>query len=508
MPVQEDRFVRFADFVMDRDALELRRAGVRLRLQIQPFRMLEALIEQPGQVRTRDELRSRMWPARACVDFDHGLNNAVARLREALGDSADHPRFIETLPRIGYRFIYPAADVHVGTASPAAAKNTPLVDDARPAGFRFFARSPMRTLIVASVIVLAGLVTIALHGRETLQQAAGDSGTVASEPFSANAEAWQLYVQGRHLWNQRSPDSVGRSASFFKRAIDLDPDFAAAYAGLADAYVLLGGASLVNVHQPEDLRDAAIAAAARALELDDRLPESHSAMARALAMALDRDVWGLTEEHYLQALRLKPSFSDARLAFGNFLSRLGRQDEAIAQFREALRYDPVSPNINSRLGKELVNAGHTEEGIALMERAVELAPWQFNARVRLAWNYILLNRFDDAEASFAIASQVAPGNIHIQSGRAYIAAKRGDITSAAELLEELQRRPEAAENPFPIAMVHVAMLDREGSLEWLEKSSTKPLADLHSGYFRIDGPTYDWLRDDPRFVRIAMAITE
>jgi len=496
---------------MDRDALELRRNGTRIRLQIQPFRMLEALIEQPGRVVTRETLRTRMWSAKAYVDFDHGLNNAVARLREALGDSADNPRFIETLPRVGYRFIYPARDVQVVTTVQPELPRPVAADRLYSVLRALVGRRGVSLLVLASLIVLAGLVSMAPHGRQTPALVAADgadAGTPVSEPHSASGEAYQLYVQGRHLWNQRSPASVQRSVSFFQRSLSLDPNFAAAWAGLAESYVLLGGASLVNVHHAENLRDPAIAAASRALELDERLPEAHCAMARALDMTIDRDAWNTIEDHYLQALSLKPTFSDARLAYGNFLSRRGRQDEAIAQFREALRYDPVSSNINSRLGKELVNAGYVDEGIALMERAVELAPWQFNTRIRLAWSYILLERFDDAEASFDIAAQVAPGNIHVESGRAYMAAKRGEFSRAAEIVEELQSRPEAVENPFPIAMVHVAMLDREGSLEWLEKASTQPLADFQNGYFRLDGPTYDWLRDDPRFVQIAMTVTE
>src|SRR6202030_1768808 len=106
------KMVRCGVFEIDLKAFELRKHGLRLKLAEQPFQILAILLEQPGQVITRDELRVRLWPGDTFVDFDHGLNNAVMRLREALGDSPDKPRFIETLPRRGYRFIAPVEEIH------------------------------------------------------------------------------------------------------------------------------------------------------------------------------------------------------------------------------------------------------------------------------------------------------------------------------------------------------------------------------------------------------------
>src|SRR5438874_8830286 len=97
--------VRFGDFELDQDTGELRREGVKVRLQEQPLQILQILLEQPGKVITREDLRKRVWPSDTFVDFDHGINNAIKRLREALGDTAETPRFVETLPRRGYRFI-------------------------------------------------------------------------------------------------------------------------------------------------------------------------------------------------------------------------------------------------------------------------------------------------------------------------------------------------------------------------------------------------------------------
>src|SRR6266404_1109598 len=107
--------VRFGPFELDQDAGELRKGGTKVRLQEQPLQILEILLGQPGKVVTREELRNQIWPSDTFVDFDHGINNAIKRLREALGDTAETPRFVETLPRRGYRFIANLEPAKVGT---------------------------------------------------------------------------------------------------------------------------------------------------------------------------------------------------------------------------------------------------------------------------------------------------------------------------------------------------------------------------------------------------------
>src|SRR5579884_1448377 len=122
MQANSRRVFRFGAFEADPATGELRKSGVRIRLQEQPFQVLLVLLERPGDLVSREELRQRLWPADTFVDFDHSLNTVVNKLREALGDSATHPRFIETLARRGYRFLTPVqseADVSTVTAEPA-----------------------------------------------------------------------------------------------------------------------------------------------------------------------------------------------------------------------------------------------------------------------------------------------------------------------------------------------------------------------------------------------------
>lgn len=158
VPVERTQIIRFGVFEVDRRARELRKQGRRVRLQDQPFQVLVCLLERPGDVVTRDELREHLWPSSVFVDFDHGLNNAIARLREALGDSAGTPRFIETLPRLGYRFIYPLTDA---PASAAITGEAPITDPESPTERpRAAVRRRVLTveLVVAAVAVPALLV--------------------------------------------------------------------------------------------------------------------------------------------------------------------------------------------------------------------------------------------------------------------------------------------------------------------------------------------------------------
>src|SRR5947209_16077204 len=121
-PSSAGRIVRFGVFELDLLAGELRKGGARIRLQEQPFQVLAMLLERPGDVVTRDDLRQKLWPADTFVDFDHSLNTAVNKIREALGDSASSPRFVETLARRGYRFVAPVDGVAAATTASASAQ--------------------------------------------------------------------------------------------------------------------------------------------------------------------------------------------------------------------------------------------------------------------------------------------------------------------------------------------------------------------------------------------------
>src|SRR2546425_5473682 len=146
--IQASRVLQFGAFEVDLRAGELRKSGARIKLQEQPFQILVMLLEKPGEVITREELQQKLWPADTFVDFDDGLNTAIKKLRDTLGDSADSPRFIETLPRRGYRFIYPVN----GARAPADVQVLPMTWWRRPRATGLLALTALLAIAVASTV--------------------------------------------------------------------------------------------------------------------------------------------------------------------------------------------------------------------------------------------------------------------------------------------------------------------------------------------------------------------
>ena len=179
LPVASTRIVRFGVFEVDLKACELRKHGFRIKLAEQPFQVLAFLLERPGEIVTREELRDRLWPGDTFVDFDHGLNNAVMRVREVLLDSSEHPRYVETVPRRGYRFVAPVEETSVpppvpatielegGSTSPASAASNPALAHTiseHPGVPRWFT-SRLAAAIAIVVVGLAALLVFTIHAR-------------------------------------------------------------------------------------------------------------------------------------------------------------------------------------------------------------------------------------------------------------------------------------------------------------------------------------------------------
>src|SRR5580704_16083811 len=163
-PLRPNSVVRFGTFEVSLQSGEVRRAGVRIRVQQQPMKLLELLLEHPGEVVTREELRSRVWPSESFGDFDQAVNIAIAKLRNALGDSADNPRYIETLPKRGYRFIAEVsvveADARTKRTEPPAGE-LPVAEPAHELPGTGLAVAPKRRLWSArGVIASLALVVV------------------------------------------------------------------------------------------------------------------------------------------------------------------------------------------------------------------------------------------------------------------------------------------------------------------------------------------------------------
>jgi adenylate cyclase len=399
--------VYFEMFELDLTVGELRKKGVRVNLQEQPFQILAMLLERPGQVVTREQLRGRLWPSDTFVDFDHSLNKAINKLREALGDSADTPRYIETLAKRGYRFVHVVA-----TTSPevsiavlpflslsADPENEIFADGmceeiisalmqiknlhvaARTSSFSFKGKNVdlrvigeqlnVKTVLEGSVRrsgnrlrITAQLVNAAdgyhlwseRYDREikdvfAIQEEIAKAITQRLEVtldaeqqplFRAgtdNLEAFKFYMQGRSFFFHRGP-RVLRSVECCKEAVAIDPKYALAWSGLADAYNMVG---FYGLARPEACLPHAKEAAQQAVALEPSLAEAHASLAMShLFYDWDRSS---AEREFIRSLELKPRSSLARSWYGLYYLQWagGRFEEGLAQATQAVQVDPLSP---------------------------------------------------------------------------------------------------------------------------------------------------------------------
>jgi TolB-like protein/DNA-binding winged helix-turn-helix (wHTH) protein/Flp pilus assembly protein TadD len=613
------RFLRFGIFEVDLDAGRLTKHGLRLKLQEQPFQVLAMLLEKPGELVNREELRSRLWP-RTIVDFDHGLNKAINKIRDALGDSAENPRFIETVARRGYRFL---ADVEAISAPSPQSEATSDVDidgAVAPAGvwkklrysraWRFVgfsqvlllaaavlwivypwnASSKIHSLAVLPLENLSGdssqdyfaegmtdeLITdlgqistlrvisrssvmtyksvrkpLAEIARELDVQAVvegsvlrsgervritaqlievppdrhiwahsyeGDlrdtltlQNTVArtiAEQIQAvlnkqekaaleksrvvQPEAYEAYLKGRYFWNKRTGDGLKKAIEYFTVATQKDPNYAEAYAGLADSYALSGDWEY-GILSPQDASLEAKAAANKALDLDDTLGEAHTS--RAFAMDLYDWDWSTAESEYRRAIALNPGYATAHHWYAWHLMVTGHTDEGILESQKAESLDPLSLIIRADLADALCIARRYNESVQQSERTLEMDPNFAIGHYELGQAFVQKQMYNEAIAEFQRAIELGGDNAAFDSNLAYayaVSGRRGDALKIAQDLETRASESSAADSN--IALIYVGLGDNDKAIIWLNKA--------YQARFNpsiLLRPAFDALRSDARF---------
>jgi TolB-like protein/DNA-binding winged helix-turn-helix (wHTH) protein/Tfp pilus assembly protein PilF len=606
------RLVRFGVFEVDLRTGELRKNGLKVKLQDQPFQVLAMLLEHPGALVTREELQKRLWSESTFVDFEDGLSKAVYRIREALGDDADNPRFVETLPRRGYRFIYPVAPV----SSPAKAT---AVRDRRSSMRRIAFAAVALVAIIAAVLALniAGLRdrlfppsppkiqsiavlplgnlsgdkeqeyfadgmtealisdlgkigalrvisrTSVMRFKETKRSIpevarelnvdavvegsvlrSGDRVRITAQLIhpnpekhlwsgsyerdlrdvlalqaelaaeiarqikiavtpeehallsarrAVNPEAHQAYLRGRYFWSKRNREGMQKAVEHFQQAIDLDPAYAPAYAGLADAYAVSGGEFLGLTERERYLRTKA--AVQKALELDDTLAEVHASLGY-MKGTYEWD-WAKEELEYRRAIELNPSYAPAHKRLSVLLLMLGRRpEEALRLAKRAVELDPLSPSINSHLCGAYMILGEHDQAIRQCQLTLELDDQHFVPHFYLASVYLQMGKHDRAAHHLEQALLLSEGAEAAREMRGRYQAGgwpgvwRWDVTR----LEVRQARGEFVS--YGIADAYFRLGDFDNAILALEE-----------GYRRRDptiaqiagDPMWDRLRSDPRF---------
>lgn len=605
--LDESQRIRFGPYVADFSSFELKKNGIRLRLQYQPFQILRLLLARPGKLVTREELRTELWADNTFVDFEAGLNASIRRLRSALNDSAEEPRYIETLPRHGYRFIAEAEAVPA--RSPERSKISAVAGETiRDASQEIGPKVDLnetnrrrwpRALLPASAafVVLVLIATLKLpHWREQrfasqvpkdieniavlpLENLTGDpqreffvdgmTETLITElaqihslhvtsrtsslqfknakvPVSeiakqlhvdvllegavlesgekvrisvqlikaendkhlwakeylregrnivnvqteiarsvaaeipvrllpdeelrlrldrpVNPEAYDVYLEGEHYWKKRTVKDLYKSVECFERATKLDPAWARGYAGLAEAYVMLGYGVMAAL-PPDAAAKKALAFATRAIELDETLAAPHAVLG-VIKHRHDWD-WKGAESEFQRAIELDPSYVSAHYWYAMYFESLERRDEELIQLNLARHLDPTYPLVLTGLGNNQEAVGHHGDAIAFWKEAISLDDANWVPHNALSDLYAKQQDYAEAIQELRRVLELSEGNLRIKAGLARLYVATGRRAEARRILREIQGKPNSA---FSTAEVYVALGEKERALDYLQRA--------------------------------------
>jgi tetratricopeptide (TPR) repeat protein len=312
--------------------------------------------------------------------------------------------------------------------------------------------------------------------------------------YTENTEAYQSYLKGRYFWNRRTSEGYKKGIENFQRAIDIDANYAPAYAGLADCYNLL---SEYDILSPNDAVPKAREAALKALALDDTLAEAHTSMAHIL-MYYDWD-WQRAEEEFRRAIQLDPNYATAHQWYAEYLAGMGRFDEATAEMRRALQLDPTSIMLNLMVGWISVKARDYDVAIQQYRRTLEMDPNYPQTHFALAGAYRLKGMYPEAVAEFQKWAALTGDTALLETYLADVYAgwgKQKEARRALRLLEEKSKHRYVS--PAYLAYIYASLGNKDRAFQSLEKVCEERVGVL---FLKTD-PILDSLRSDPRFANL------
>lgn len=624
-PAKSREIVVFGDHELDCSAGELRRDGKTLKLQPQPARVLSILVNRAGEVVTRDELAAEVWGSDTYVDFEHGLNFAIRKIRSVLEDDPEQPRFIETIPKRGYRFIAPVkTPLAAKPAQPQVLPPVPrwptirgktayvtavvlvattgliwylrnsqagrvsasqvrslavlplrnlssdpnqeyfsdgmtdelITDLAKAGGLRVISHTSVERFkgtklslpeiarelggvdaVVEGTVLRSGdrvrITAQLIDGRsdqhlwadsydrslrDVLSTEHEVSNSIADtvklklspeqKEYLASArpvdpEAHDEYLKGRFFWSQRTESDLKKAIDSFERAIAKDPNYAPAYAGLADTYFYLGYAW--GKMPPAKAMPLARASAQKAIELDPNSAEGHASLA-TVELTYDWDFQG-AEQEFKRSIALNPNYEWSHHAYSALLLAVRRPDEAIAQARNAVEVDPLSVPARNILGLELQSAGRLDESIQEDLKTLEIDPNPVHLATihgRLQDTYERKGMHKEAFEehvktlqAYGVDSKVIDRHRKIYAEKGWRGITEIDLKSALSNWDKEHWHF----NAFLIAGMYARLGDKDHAFAWLNRC-----VELRSTImYLIDGDSagdFASLRSDPRYAEI------
>nr|MDQ3042788.1 tetratricopeptide repeat protein [Acidobacteriota bacterium] len=316
-----------------------------------------------------------------------------------------------------------------------------------------------------------------------------------AKSYTTNTEAYQLYLKGRFYWNKRTGEGLKKSVEYFNQAIEQDPNYALAFAGLAESYVIFSGFA---VSTPQEAYPKAKAAAKKALEIDETLAEAHA----ALGLELLAYEWNAAESsrEFQRAIELNPNYATARHWYGNQnLLYTGRFDEAIAEMKRAQELDPLSLVINTDLGDTYFYARQYDKAIEQLRKTIEMDESFYYAHYELGMAYEMKGSYAEAIAQYQKARGLN-NDPRVLALLGHALAASGKRNEALKTLSELKETAKQHYVPaYNFAIVYAGLKERDQAFEWLEKSYQDRSSRM--AILQVD-PFLDNLRSDPRLADI------
>jgi DNA-binding winged helix-turn-helix (wHTH) protein/TolB-like protein/Tfp pilus assembly protein PilF len=608
MVSEVNRIYRFAEFTLNTGEQTLLRGTDEVYLQPKTFETLVYLVERHGHLVKKNELLDALWADTYVTE--NALTRCIKEVREALQDDAHQPRFIKTVPRIGYKFIANVEDVRQedrhGVVSNEPVKDSrfssrqilllglsilvlaslaffiyrsktkeatnpsqinsiavlpfkPLVADARDESLEMGMADSLIAVLgnlngvtvrpISAVRKYTGLDQDALAaGREQRvdavlegniqktndeirvtvrllrvtdgvqlwsdkfdqkssdifliqdsisQQVAatlanklsGAGRQLLTKHYTQDPAAYQLYLKGRYFLNKSTEQDFRKAIEYFESALQKDPDYAAAYAGVADAYAQLGSFGLVEMKQSYERAKEAIH---RALQRDDKLAEAHASLGYILTNYYWN--WSEAESQFKQAIDLNPNYAMAHNWYSQYLGFMGRPEEALRESKRAQEIDPLSPWTNSGFISFL--ARRYDEGIAESKKALELDPQFPAAHMVIGLSYVQKKNYEQAIAEL----QRAQDNPDSRALLGYAYGVAGKRNEARHVLEELQEvAKEKYVSPFPVAATYVGLGETDKAFEMLDKAYVE--RSWAMGMLKVN-PIFDPIRSDRRYIEL------
>ena len=547
------------------------------------FETLVVLVEKRGHIIEKDELLKRLWPDTFVEE--NNLAQNIFQLRKALENMSNGSRFIETIPRRGYRFTAEVTRTDsLGYSSQRAAPSSLIAADKPGIVIKSLAVLPFESLTSDkndeylglgmahdTIIKLSGLhkllvlptravfkyavsvcdplavgrrlgvdavlegtiqrvedrlrVTVRLLSIEdslTLWAAkfdedftdifsvqdsiseqvvsalslriTGDERNRLRKRATASTDAYQTFLMGLFFWNKRSGDGLRKAVRYFEEAIETDPDYALAYAGLADCCFLIAHGErdpVLRKQAYEKSRTSALTA----IKLDPSVAEAHAALA-TVKVKYDKDTIA-AEKSFDKAIAVGPSCAMAYSRYTYFLAAMGRLGEALQKMRRAQELDPLSPDMNTSLASILYFAREYDEAIRYCERALVLEPNFYEALLWLGLSYSQKHMYTEAIAQLNQARRIGHDKFEPLEILAYVFAANGERDKARKTLSELRSTSKHDElRPYNIALIHAALGQKTQAFEWLAKPFVNWTERLR--ILRFD-PRIDVLKNDSRF---------